>query len=90
MRSTRRLSATECLPHQASYDVLNSAATLEETWAPRASRRQRRGRAGRTRHGQYWALYSRAQERRLPEQAPPEILRVPLENLYLQVMALGL
>ena len=69
---------------------LNSAATLEETWAPRASRRQRRGRAGRTRHGQYWALYSRAQERRLPEQAPPEILRVPLENLYLQVMALGL
>ena len=79
------LSATDCLPHQASYDVLNSAATLEETWAPRASRRQRRGRAGRTRHGQYWALYSRAQERRLPEQAPPEILRVPLENLYLQV-----
>ena len=70
---------------EASYDALNSAAQLLETWAARSSRRQRRGRAGRTREGQYWALYSRAQERRLPEHSPPEILRVPLENLYLQV-----
>ena len=72
---------------QSTYDALNAAAQLVETWAPKASRRQRRGRAGRTREGQYWSLYSRAQERRLPEEAPPEILRVPLENLYLQVRA---
>ena len=74
---------------QSSYDALNAAAQLVETWAPRSSRRQRRGRAGRTRQGQYYALYSRAQERRLPDEAPPEILRVPLENIYLQIMAMG-
>ena len=74
---------------QSTYDALNCAAQLIETWAPRSSRRQRRGRAGRTRRGQYWALYSRAQERRLAEEAPPEILRVPLENVYLQMMAMG-
>ena len=33
-----------------------------------------------------WAW--RAQEVRLPEQALPEMMRVPLENLYLQVVSL--
>lgn len=75
---------------ESSYDALNASAQLLETWAARSSRRQRRGRAGRTRRGKYYSLYSRAQERRLPEQAPPEILRVPLENLYLTVKSLGL
>ena len=74
---------------EASYDALNATAKLEETWAARSSRRQRRGRAGRVQRGQYWALYSHAQERRLPDETPPEILRVPLENLYLQVKAMG-
>ena len=51
------------LRDQAGYDELNAASQLTETWAPRSSRRQRRGRAGRTRRGEYWALYTRAQER---------------------------
>ena len=59
-------------------------------WTPLASRKQRRGRAGRTRAGQYWALYSRATHRALPAHAPPEMFRVPLESLYLQVKVLGL
>ena len=54
-------------------------------WTPLASRKQRRGRAGRTREGQYWALYTRATHRTLPAHAPPEMFRVPLESLYLQV-----
>ena len=35
-------------------------------------------------------MYSRAQEKRLKDEAPPEILRVPLENLYPQIMAMEL
>ena len=45
---------------------------------------------GRVQEGEYYALYSRAQERRLSEQALPEMARVPLEALFLQVKALGL
>ena len=37
-----------------------------------------------------WALCSRAQERRLADEAPPEMMRTPLDGLYLTVMSLGL
>ena len=73
---------------QAEYDALNACAQLVETWTARSSRKQRRGRAGRVQEGEYYALYSRAQERRLPEQAPPEMARVPLEAIYLQVTSM--
>ena len=74
----------------AEYDALNATSELALGWTPLASRKQRRGRAGRTRAGQYWALYSRATHRALPAHAPPEMFRVPLESLYLQVKVLGL
>lgn len=35
-------------------------------------------------------MYTKAQERRLQDEAPPEIARVPLENVFLQAKALGL
>ena len=70
---------------QTQFDALNSCSQLVETWTARSSRRQRRGRAGRVQKGEYYALYSHAQERRLVDHAPPEIARVPLEALYLQV-----
>ena len=70
---------------QTEYDQFNAAGKLIETWTSLASRRQRRGRAGRTRPGEYWALYSQAQLCRLNATTAPEILRVPLHNLYLKV-----
>ena len=72
-------------PHVSRYDALNATSELVLGWTPLASRKQRRGRAGRTREGQYWALYTRATHRTLPAHAPPEMFRVPLESLYLQV-----
>ena len=75
---------------QARYDAATHAGELVETWAPLSSRRQRRGRAGRTRRGQYWALYTRAQMGRLAAAAPPELLRSPLEGLCLQIKSLDL
>ena len=50
----------------AEYDALNATSELRLGWTPLASRKQRRGRAGRTRAGQYWALYTRATHRALP------------------------
>ena len=50
----------------AEYDALNATSELVLGWTPLASRKQRRGRAGRTRAGQYWALYTRATHRALP------------------------
>ena len=55
-----------------------------------ASRKQRRGRAGRTREGEYWALYSRAVSARMAEHTPPEMQRTPLAGLVLSILSLGL
>eukprot|EP00327_Prymnesium_parvum_P043282 CAMPEP_0195639844 /NCGR_PEP_ID=MMETSP0815-20121206/25822_1 /TAXON_ID=97485 /ORGANISM="Prymnesium parvum, Strain Texoma1" /LENGTH=142 /DNA_ID=CAMNT_0040782453 /DNA_START=1 /DNA_END=425 /DNA_ORIENTATION=+ len=74
---------------QAQYDALNACGQLVETWVDLSSRKQRRGRAGRVQQGEYYALYSLAQQRRLEAHAPPEILRVPLEKLFLQVKGIG-
>ncbi|KAG5463106.1 MAG: hypothetical protein BJ554DRAFT_1712 [Olpidium bornovanus] len=75
---------------QLQYEVTNHMLRLEETWASRASCKQRQGRAGRTRPGVCYKLYTRRMEERvLPAKTPPEILRTPLEQLCLQVKAMG-
>lgn len=51
----------------------------------KASARQRRGRAGRTQAGICWRLYTKSTFAAFPEASPPEIQRVPLEGLCLQV-----
>lgn len=62
---------------------------LVECWASRAACRQRRGRAGRTRAGECWKLFTRAvEERKMVPQQTPEMRRVPLESLFLQVKAM--
>lgn len=58
----------------------------EVTWASKASVAQRTGRAGRTGPGHCYRLYSAAVfENDFPNFSPPEISRMPMEGLVLQL-----
>ena len=67
-------------------------SSLQEVFVSRASARQRAGRAGRVRPGHCWRLFSKEfLESTLVEDNPaPEIRRVPLEEVVLQVLLLKL
>ncbi|EJT97204.1 P-loop containing nucleoside triphosphate hydrolase protein [Dacryopinax primogenitus] len=68
------------------YDAESSLSRLVESWVPKAGARQRRGRAGRTQKGDCWKIYTRRMEQDyMPAFSVPEMLRVPLERLSLQV-----
>ncbi|KAF5385346.1 hypothetical protein D9615_001206 [Tricholomella constricta] len=70
---------------ETQYDPDASLSRLVETWVTRAAARQRRGRAGRTRPGVCYKLYTRKQELNMAKFPVPEILRVPLESISLTV-----
>lgn len=56
-----------------------------------ASARQRKGRAGRVRDGKCYSLFTRqCHDTRMPAFQVPEIMRVPLEELVLQIHLLEL
>ncbi|KAF3164344.1 hypothetical protein TWF751_009720 [Orbilia oligospora] len=72
------------------FDPETRMIRLAETWASRASCKQRRGRAGRVREGNCYKLYTRnAEMEKMKEATTPEILRVPLENICLTIKAMG-
>lgn len=74
---------------ETQYDASVGLQRLVECWTSRASGRQRRGRAGRTQPGQCYKLYTRRTESNSMARFPvPEILRTPLESLFLQVKAM--
>jgi ATP-dependent RNA helicase DHX57 len=65
-------------------------AHLCETWCSQASAKQRRGRAGRTKEGVCYKLFSRqVHEDVMAPYQLPEIKRVPLEDLMLQILLSG-
>lgn len=70
-----------------SLDSDSGLARLEECLVPKASANQRQGRAGRTRPGKCFRLYTRRDEEGMRMFPIPEIQRVPLENVSLQVKA---
>lgn len=67
-------------------------SSLQEVFVSRASARQRAGRAGRVRPGHCWRLYSKEflESPCVDENPAPEIQRVPLEEVVLQVLLLKL
>jgi hypothetical protein len=66
---------------------MHSMSLLVEDWVSRAAALQRRGRAGRVRAGACLCCYTRARfESGLRQYAVPEVARVPLEELVLQVL----
>lgn len=76
---------------ETSYDPQNNMSKLEEVWASLAACKQRRGRAGRVQAGKCYKLYTRnAESSKMPVRPEPEIKRVPLEQLCLSVVAMGI
>ncbi|KZV88008.1 P-loop containing nucleoside triphosphate hydrolase protein [Exidia glandulosa HHB12029] len=70
------------------YDAEAGLSRLVETRISQSSGGQRRGRAGRTKPGTCYKLYSRRTEENMRKFVQPEILRVPLESLSLSVKAM--
>ncbi|KAI0910664.1 DEAH-box RNA helicase [Ustulina deusta] len=73
------------------FDPDTGVQRYEIGFISKASANQRSGRAGRTGPGHTWRLYSSAvYERDFQEFADPEILRMPIEGVVLQLKAMNL
>jgi HrpA-like RNA helicase len=75
---------------EISYDPKYKMQRLQEFWISRASAEQRKGRAGRTGPGVCFRLYSIDEYNNFNEFTTPEIKRVPLNSLLLQMISMGL
>ncbi len=76
---------------ERKYDRTTGVQSFEVGWISKASASQRAGRAGRTGPGHCYRLYSSAvYERDFSEFAEPEILRMPIEGVVLQLKAMNL
>eukprot|EP01060_Flectonema_neradi_P008721 TRINITY_DN16225_c0_g1_i1.p1 TRINITY_DN16225_c0_g1~~TRINITY_DN16225_c0_g1_i1.p1 ORF type:complete len:1330 (+),score=351.05 TRINITY_DN16225_c0_g1_i1:530-3991(+) len=70
---------------QVAFNARTGISSLQETWVSRASSKQRAGRAGRVREGEYFALFTKKRySDKLSSYTEPEISRVPLTDLCLQ------
>ena len=73
------------------YDPISGVQSFEIGWISKASAKQRAGRAGRTGPGHCWRLYSSAvYERDFQEFSDPELLRMPIEGVVLQLKSMNL
>lgn len=68
-----------------SFDSKAKMQRLQEFWISRASSEQRKGRAGRTGPGVCYRLYSESDYNAFAPYPVPEIHRVALDSLILQV-----
>ncbi|XP_064608809.1 probable ATP-dependent RNA helicase DHX34 [Liolophura sinensis] len=75
---------------EMSFDPKYKMQRLQEFWISRASAEQRKGRAGRTGPGVCFRLYGEADYNEFQEYSTPEIQRVPIDSLLLQLIAMGL
>jgi ATP-dependent RNA helicase DHX37/DHR1 len=76
---------------ERKYDRQTGVQSFEVDWISKASANQRAGRAGRTGPGHCYRLYSSAvYERDFQEFTDPEILRMPIEGVVLQLKAMNL
>jgi ATP-dependent RNA helicase DHX37/DHR1 len=76
---------------ERKYDQATGVQSFEVGWISKASAKQRAGRAGRTGEGHCYRLYSSAvYERDFEDHAKPEILRMPIEGVVLQLKAMNL
>ena len=75
---------------EKSYDPHLKTSTLQPAWISRASAKQRRGRAGRTKAGVAFHLFSKTRYKSMRPFLESELLRTPLEEMCLLCKKLGL
>ncbi|KAH9520121.1 DEAH (Asp-Glu-Ala-His) box polypeptide 34 [Bulinus truncatus] len=75
---------------EMSFDPKFKMQKLQEFWISRASSEQRKGRAGRTGPGVCFRLYEESDYNSFDEYSTPELQRVPLDSLILQMISMGL
>ncbi|KAG6586980.1 ATP-dependent RNA helicase [Phytophthora cinnamomi] len=73
------------------FDLANGISSFEVQWISKASADQRAGRAGRTGPGHCYRLYSSAvYDTEFKKFSSPEILCQPIDDLVLQMKAMGI
>ncbi|CAK5088195.1 unnamed protein product [Meloidogyne enterolobii] len=72
------------------YDPSIRTHKLAETWISKASANQRKGRAGRTGPGVCFRLYSEEEFSKMEDFTLPEIKRVSLDTLILQILDMNM
>ncbi|KAA1136216.1 putative ATP-dependent RNA helicase DHR1 [Puccinia graminis f. sp. tritici] len=73
------------------YDLSTGIQSFEIDWISKASASQRSGRAGRTGPGHCYRLYSSAVfENYFPQFAKPEIQRMPIDGIVLQMKSMNI
>lgn len=76
---------------ERKYNESNGVQSFEIGWVSKASAGQRSGRAGRTGPGHCYRLYSSAVfERDFEQFSSPEILRMPVESVVLQMKSMAI
>jgi len=75
---------------EKSYDPHLKTSTLQPVWVSQASAKQRMGRAGRTKPGVCFHLFSRRRHSSFRPFLESELLRTPLEEMCLQCKKLDL
>ena len=73
---------------EIGYDAESKLQRLQEFWISKASAEQRKGRAGRTGPGFCFRLYSPQDYEQFIDYSTPEIQRIPLESIILQIKTL--
>uniref|UniRef100_A0A915CNX3 Helicase C-terminal domain-containing protein n=1 Tax=Ditylenchus dipsaci TaxID=166011 RepID=A0A915CNX3_9BILA len=72
------------------YDSSTRTHRLTETWISKASSEQRKGRAGRTGPGVCYRLYSNEEFDKMEDFTLPEIKRVSLDSIFMQILDMGM
>lgn len=75
---------------EKNYDPHLKTSTLQAAWISQASSKQRKGRAGRTKAGVCFHLFSRRRHESMRPYVESELLRTPLEEMCLMCKKLGL
>jgi HrpA-like RNA helicase len=74
------------LINETNYDPVTNLRTLAPSRVSQANARQRRGRAGRTKPGQCYYMFTKETfDSKLEPFQAPEMLRMPVEEICLQV-----
>ncbi|RMZ91125.1 hypothetical protein DV736_g1631, partial [Chaetothyriales sp. CBS 134916] len=72
---------------QRFFNEQSGLDTFPARWISKSNRKQREGRAGRVRPGNYYALFTQARAESFEENTPPEITRVDLTEASLDLKA---